>query len=163
NQHRTLRTPGCGRRRGFPFLYAEPRGADAGDLPNARRARGGEGAMKREERLKRINAEMSKRILVLDGSMGAYLQGFGLTNNDFHGERFVEHPRALKGNNDLLVLTRPDVISQVHRAYLDAGVDIIETNTFSATTISQAEYALEEVAYELNVEGARLARALCDR
>lgn len=119
--------------------------------------------MSRQDRIAALNAEMAKRILILDGSMGAYLQGFGLTNNDFHGERFVEHPRALKGNNDLLVLTRPDVITKVHAAYLDAGVDIIETNTFSATTISQAEYALEEVAYELNVEGARIAREICDK
>lgn len=118
--------------------------------------------MTREQRLAAINAELAKRILILDGSMGAYLQGFGLTSNDFHGERFVEHPSALKGNNDLLTLTRPDVITQVHEAYLAAGVDIIETNTFSATRISQAEYALEEVAFELNVEGARLARAACD-
>ncbi|MFT3729407.1 MAG: homocysteine S-methyltransferase family protein [Terricaulis sp.] len=119
--------------------------------------------MNRQDRIAVLNAEMAKRILILDGSMGAYLQGFGLTNNDFHGERFVEHPRALKGNNDLLVLTRPDVITKVHAGYLDAGVDIIETNTFSATTISQAEYALEEVAYELNVEGARIAREICDK
>lgn len=119
--------------------------------------------MNRQDRIAALNAEMAKRILILDGSMGAYLQGFGLTNNDFHGERFVEHPRALKGNNDLLVLTRPEVITKVHAAYLDAGVDIIETNTFSATTISQAEYALEEVAYELNVEGARIAREICDK
>ncbi|MBX3511116.1 MAG: homocysteine S-methyltransferase family protein [Hyphomonadaceae bacterium] len=119
--------------------------------------------MKREQRLKAINAELAKRVLVLDGSMGAYLQGFGLSSNDFHGQRFAEHPSALKGNNDLLCLTRPDIIAQVHEAYLNAGVDIIETNTFSATRISQAEYALEEVAYELNVEGARLARAACDK
>src|SRR6185295_6193676 len=104
-------------------------------------------------RFKKLNAELAKRILVLDGSMGAYLQGFDLTSNDFHGQRFAEHPRALKGNNDLLVLTRPDVITSVHNAYLEAGVDIIETNTFSATTISQGEYALEEVAYEINLEG----------
>src|ERR1700755_2094882 len=101
--------------------------------------------MNRTERLQRINADRAKRILVLDGSMGAYLQGFGLTNNDFHGARFAEHPSSLKGNNDLLVLTRPDVITQVHAAYLDAGVDIIETNTFSATRISQADYVLEDV------------------
>lgn len=118
--------------------------------------------MNRAERLAALNAEMKQRILILDGSMGAYLQGFGLTNNDFHGTRFIEHPMSLKGNNDLLLLTRPDVIAQVHDAYLGAGADIIETNTFSATTISQAEYALEEVAYELNVEGARLARERCD-
>jgi 5-methyltetrahydrofolate--homocysteine methyltransferase len=119
--------------------------------------------MNRAERLAAINAELAKRILVLDGSMGAYLQGFGLTSNDFHGERFAEHPSALKGNNDLLSLTRPDVIAQVHESYLAAGVDIIETNTFSATRISQAEYALEEIAYELNLEGARIARAACDK
>jgi len=118
--------------------------------------------MDRKQRFTAINAEMAKRILVLDGSMGAYLQGFGLTSNDFHGTRFAEHPQALKGNNDLLTLTRPDIITQVHNAYLDAGVDIIETNTFSATTISQAEYALEEIARELNVEGARIARVACD-
>ncbi len=118
--------------------------------------------MTREERVAALNAEMAKRILVLDGSMGAYLQGFGLTNEDFHGKRFADHARALKGNNDLLVLMRPDVIAKVHEAYLDAGVDIIETNTFSATTISQAEYALEDVAYEVNVEGARIAREVCD-
>jgi 5-methyltetrahydrofolate--homocysteine methyltransferase len=105
---------------------------------------------------------MAQRILVLDGSMGAFLQGFGLDNNDFHGDRFTEHPRALKGNNDILVLTRPNVVRQVHDAYLEAGADIVETNTFSATTISQAEYALEEIAYELNVEGARIAREACD-
>jgi len=119
--------------------------------------------LNREQRLAAINAEMAKRILILDGSMGAYLQGFGLTSEHFHGARFANHPRPLKGNNDLLVLTRPDVIAQVHEGYLNAGVDIVETNTFSATTISQAEYALEHVAYELNVEGARIAREVCDK
>jgi 5-methyltetrahydrofolate--homocysteine methyltransferase len=118
--------------------------------------------MNRTERLAKINAELARRILVLDGSMGAFLQGFHLVDADFRGERFAHHPGALKGNNDLLVLTRPDIITQVHEAYLEAGADIIETNTFSATTISQAEYVLEDVARELNVEGARLARAACD-
>lgn len=119
--------------------------------------------MTREQRLAALNAELAKRILILDGSMGAYLQGFGLKAEDFHGARFADHVSSLKGNNDLLTLTRPDVITQVHDAYLDAGADIIETNTFSATRISQAEYALEELAYELNLEGARLARVACDR
>lgn len=119
--------------------------------------------MTREERLAAIQQEMAKRILVLDGSMGAYLQNFKLDARDFHGTRFAEHPNALKGNNDLLHLTRPEVITRVHDAYLSAGADVIETNTFSATTISQAEYALSEVAYELNVEGARIARASCDK
>lgn len=119
--------------------------------------------MTREDRIAALNAELATRILTLDGSMGAYLQGFGLTANDFHGTRFAEHPASLKGNNDLLVLTRPDVIAKVHGGYLDAGVDIISTNTFSATKISQGEYALEEVVYEINVEAARIARQACDR
>lgn len=119
--------------------------------------------MNREQRLSALNAELAKRILILDGSMGAYLQGFGLKAEDFHGARFADHASSLKGNNDLLTLTRPEIITQVHEAYLNAGVDIIETNTFSATRISQAEYALEELAYELNLEGARLARAACDK
>ena len=111
-------------------------------------------AMNRKQRMDALTKEMGKRILVLDGSMGAYLQGFDLNSNDFHGERFVEHPRALKGDNDLLVLTRPDVVMQVHEGYLAAGADIIETNTFNATAISQAEYGLEEIARELNYEAA---------
>jgi 5-methyltetrahydrofolate--homocysteine methyltransferase len=119
--------------------------------------------MNRDQRIAAINTEMARRILILDGSMGAYLQGFGLTNNDFHGVRFTEHPMSLKGDNDLLVLTQPQVIAQVHEAYLAAGADIVSTNTFSATRISQAEYALEDVVYEINVEAARLAREACDR
>jgi 5-methyltetrahydrofolate--homocysteine methyltransferase len=118
--------------------------------------------MNRAKRLAAINAELAKRILILDGSMGAYLQGFGLKSEDFHGDRFAGHSSPLQGNNDLLSLTKPDIITQVHDAYLSAGADIIETNTFSATRISQAEYALADVAYELNVEGARLAREACD-
>jgi 5-methyltetrahydrofolate--homocysteine methyltransferase len=119
--------------------------------------------MTREQRLKLINAELAKRILILDGSMGAYLQGFGLTTNDFHGERFTEHPMSLKGDSDLLVLTRPEIVSKVHEGYLAAGAEIISTNTFTATPVSQAEYALEEVVYEINVDGARLAREACDK
>jgi 5-methyltetrahydrofolate--homocysteine methyltransferase len=119
--------------------------------------------MTREQRLAALNVELAKRILILDGSMGAYLQGFGLTSEDFHGARFADHASALKGNNDLLSLTKPDVITQVHEAYLAAGADIIETNTFSATRISQAEYGLADIAYELNLEGARLAREACDK
>jgi 5-methyltetrahydrofolate--homocysteine methyltransferase len=118
--------------------------------------------MNRNDRIAAIAREMEKRILILDGSMGAYLQGFGLTSNDFHGERFVEHPMSLKGDSDVLVLTRPDIVSRVHEGYLAAGAEIISTNTFTATPVSQAEYALEEVVYEINVEGARLAREACD-
>lgn len=118
--------------------------------------------MNRAERIAKLNAELGKRILILDGSMGAYLQGFGLTNNDFHGTRFIEHPMSLKGDADLLTLTRPDVIRQVHEGYIAAGADIISTNTFTANPVSQAEYALEEIVREINVDAARLAREACD-
>ena len=99
---------------------------------------------------------LTTRILVLDGAMGTMLQRYTLTEADFRGERFAGHDHDLKGNNDLLTLTRPDVVRAIHREYLDAGSDIIETNTFNATAISQADYGLESLAYELNVEGARL-------
>lgn len=122
-----------------------------------------EKAMNRSDRLKAANSALAERILVLDGSMGAYLQGFGLVEADFRKGHFEDHSSPLKGNNDLLVLTRPDVIKQVHAAYLDSGVDIIETNTFSATTISQAEYGLQHAARAINVEGARIAREICDQ
>ncbi|MBL8543567.1 MAG: homocysteine S-methyltransferase family protein [Hyphomonadaceae bacterium] len=119
--------------------------------------------MNRDQRLAALNAELAKRILTLDGSMGAYLQGFGLTADDFHGARFAGHATPLKGDSDVLTLTRPEIITKVHEAYLGAGVDIISTNTFTATPISQAEYGLEALAREMNVDGARLARAACDR
>ena len=105
---------------------------------------------------------LQKRILVLDGAMGTMIQRHKLTEGDFRGERFKSHPKDLQGNNDLLILTRPDVISEIHGQYLEAGADIIETNTFSSTTVAQADYLLEDVVYELNVQGARLARAACD-
>ncbi len=119
--------------------------------------------MNRDQRLAALNSELAKRILILDGSMGAYLQGFGLTSEDFHGARFADHATPLKGDSDVLTLTRPQIITNVHEAYLDAGVDIISTNTFTATPLSQAEYGLEALVREMNVEGARLARAACDR
>ncbi|HRK12529.1 MAG TPA: homocysteine S-methyltransferase family protein, partial [Thauera sp.] len=105
---------------------------------------------------------LADRILILDGAMGTMIQQEKLGEADYRGDRFLDHPKDLKGNNDLLVLTRPDVIAGIHRAYLEAGADIIETNTFNATRVSQAEYGLEALAYELNVEGARLVRELCD-
>jgi 5-methyltetrahydrofolate--homocysteine methyltransferase len=105
--------------------------------------------------LKRLLAE---RILVLDGAMGTMVQRHKLTEADFRGERFKHHPKDLKGNNDVLVLTRPDVIAGIHAEYLAAGADIIETNTFSGTSVSQADYALEAYAYELNLEATKLAR-----
>ncbi|MBP1604259.1 MAG: hypothetical protein H6Q09_1431, partial [Acidobacteria bacterium] len=104
-----------------------------------------------------LDSILRDRILVLDGAMGTMVQRHGLTEGDFRGQRFAAHPRDLKGDNDLLVLTRPDVISGIHHAYLEAGADIIETSTFNGTAIAQADYGLEDVVYEINVEAARLA------
>jgi 5-methyltetrahydrofolate--homocysteine methyltransferase len=104
----------------------------------------------------------SRRIAIIDGAMGTMLQRESLTEEDFRGERFKDVKKLLKGNNDLLILTRPDVVEKVHRAYLDAGADLIETNTFSAQAISQADYGLESIVYELNVEGAKRVRAAID-
>ena len=105
---------------------------------------------------------LAERILVLDGAMGTMVQRRKLSEADFRGERFKNHPRDLKGNNDILVLTRPDVIADIHAEYLAAGADIIETNTFSSTAVSQADYGLESIAYELNLEAAKLARRVVD-
>jgi 5-methyltetrahydrofolate--homocysteine methyltransferase len=105
---------------------------------------------------------LAARILILDGAMGTMIQRRTLAEADFRGTRFAAHSHDLKGDNDVLVLTRPDVIGAIHRQYLDAGADIIETNTFNANTVSQADYALESVCYELNLEGARIARAAAD-
>ncbi len=105
---------------------------------------------------------LSTRILVLDGAMGTMIQRLTLTDEQFRGERFKNHPKDLKGNSDLLVLTRPDDIAGIHAQYLEAGADIIETNTFTATTISQADYDLQSLAYEINVHGARIARRVTD-
>jgi 5-methyltetrahydrofolate--homocysteine methyltransferase len=102
--------------------------------------------------------EIKKRVLVLDGAMGTMIQRYKLDEAAYRGERFRDFPHNLKGNNDLLILTRPDVIREIHEAYLDAGADIIETDTFNSTRISLADYHMEELAYELNVAGARLAK-----
>jgi 5-methyltetrahydrofolate--homocysteine methyltransferase len=109
-----------------------------------------------------LESLLSRRVLILDGAMGTMIQRHTLTEEDFRGARFADHPRDLRGNSDILILTRPDVIGAIHREYLEAGADIIETNTFSSTAIAQADYALEPFAYELNLEGARLARAAVD-
>ena len=106
---------------------------------------------------------LKERIVVLDGAMGTMIQRFRLSEADYRGERFKDHPKSLKGNNDLLQLTRPDVIAGIHDQYLAAGADIIETNTFGATSVAQADYDLGAYAREINVAGARLARAACDR
>ncbi len=101
---------------------------------------------------------LRERILVLDGAMGTMIQRFKLTEEDFRGERFKDHPSDLKGNNDLLSITRPDVIKSIHRQYLEAGADLIETNTFSSTSLAQADYNLESLVYELNYESAKIAK-----
>jgi 5-methyltetrahydrofolate--homocysteine methyltransferase len=126
------------------------------------------------ERVARLEAALPERILVIDGAMGTMIQQHRLEEADYRGERFRDgHDSAhdyddasgehdLKGNNDLLTLSRPDVIAAVHAEYLDAGADLVETNTFNATAISQADYHLEHLVHELNREGARIARAACD-
>ncbi len=111
----------------------------------------------------RLEHLLSQRILVLDGAMGTMIQRHKLTEADFRGERFKSHSKDLRGNNDMLVLTRPDIILGIHEQYLEAGADIIETNSFSGTTIAQADYALEPFVYELNVEAAKLARQAADK
>ncbi len=110
----------------------------------------------------RLRQLLEQRILILDGAMGTMIQRYKLSEADFRGTRFADHPRDLRGNSDVLVLTRPDVISAIHHEYLAAGADIIETNTFGGTRIAQGDYALEEAVYDINVEGARLARAAAD-
>ncbi len=112
--------------------------------------------------LETLERLLAQRILVLDGAMGTMVQRRQLTEADFRGTRFATHSHDLKGNNDVLVLTRPDVIAEIHAEYLEAGADLIETNTFSAQRVSQADYGLEAVSYELNVVAARLARRVTD-
>ena len=104
-----------------------------------------------------IQDEIKKRILILDGAMGTAIQHYGLTEADFRGSEFISHPVNLKGNNDILNLTCPEVIRQIHRSYIEAGADIIETNTFNSNAISQAEYRGEKLVYRLNYAGAKLA------
>src|SRR4051812_43149850 len=108
-------------------------------------------------------AAASKRILVLDGAMGTMIQALQFDEAAFRGERFKDFHRDLRGNNDLLILTQPQAIEDIHAQYLRAGADIVATNTFSATTIAQADYDLSSFAYELNLEGARLAKAAAER
>lgn len=109
-----------------------------------------------------IQEEIKKRILVLDGAMGTMLQRYKFEEQDFRGERFKDFPHPLKGNNDLLTLTQPEAVKAVHRAYFEAGADIVETNTFSGTTIGMADYHLEDLVYELNFQSAKIAREVAD-
>jgi 5-methyltetrahydrofolate--homocysteine methyltransferase len=125
-------------------------------------------ARTRAERLALLEPLLARRILVLDGAMGTMVQTYRLDEADYRGrggpipERFADWPVDLRGNNDLLVLTRPDVIGEIHRAYLAAGADILETSTFNSTSVSMADYRMSDLAYELNVAGARLARSVAD-
>ena len=105
-----------------------------------------------------IYKEIQKRILVLDGAMGTMLQRYNFSEEDFRGERFKDYPSSLKGNNDLLSLTQPNAIADIHRKYFEAGADIVETNTFSGTTIAMADYDMENLVYELNYESAVIAK-----
>jgi len=106
---------------------------------------------------------LKTRIAILDGAMGTMIQRFKLTEADYRGERFKDFPKDVKGNNELLSLTRPDVIRDIHEGYLAAGADLIETNTFGATTVAQADYDMQHLAREMNLKSAQLARAACDK
>jgi 5-methyltetrahydrofolate--homocysteine methyltransferase len=110
----------------------------------------------------KIQDILKERILIIDGAMGTMIQRHSLSEADFRGEKFKNHSHPLKGNNDLLSITRPDIIKDIHTQYLQAGADIIETNTFSATTIAQADYHLEDFVYDLNFESARIAKEVAD-
>lgn len=112
--------------------------------------------------MSRIQEEIQKRILILDGAMGTMLQAYKFSENDFRGKRFKEHPSPLKGNNDLLSITQPQAIKDVHAKYFAAGADIVETNTFSSTTIAMADYDLEDIVYDLNYESAKIAKEVAD-
>jgi 5-methyltetrahydrofolate--homocysteine methyltransferase len=114
-------------------------------------------------RAQALPAILEKRIAILDGAMGTMIQRFKLSEADYRGERFKDFPKDVKGNNELLSLTRPDVIRDIHESYLAAGADMIETNTFGATTIAQADYDMADLAIEMNRASAALARAACDK
>ena len=118
--------------------------------------------MTREERIEALKQAARERILILDGAMGTMIQRYKLDEAGYRGARFKDHGHDLKGNNDLLVLSRPEIISEIHNAYFEAGADIAETNTFNAQAISQSDYGLEDIAYEMNVAAAKLAREAAD-
>lgn len=110
----------------------------------------------------KIEALLQERILVLDGAMGTMIQAYQFTEEDYRGERFKNHPTSVKGNNDLLSITQPQAIKEIHRQYFEAGADIVETNTFSSTTIAMADYQMEDLVYELNYESAKIAKEVAD-
>jgi len=110
-----------------------------------------------------IYNELQKRILILDGAMGTMLQDYNFSEEDYRGERFKDYPTPLKGNNDLLSLTQPEAIAEIHHKYFEAGADIVETNTFSGTSIAMADYDMENLVYELNYESAKIAKGVADQ
>ena len=112
--------------------------------------------------MSKIYQEIQKRILVLDGAMGTMLQAYKFTEEDFRGERFKDYKSPLQGNNDLLSITQPEAIKTIHAKYFEAGADIVETNTFSGTTIAMADYNMEDLVYELNYESAKIAKEVAD-
>ena len=118
--------------------------------------------MERIERTKLLREALAERILVLDGAMGTMIQSYRLAESDYRGDRFHDWPSDLKGNNDLLTLTQPQIIRQIHDAYLNAGADIVETNTFNANGPSMSDYGLESLVHELNYNSARIAREAAD-
>ena len=118
--------------------------------------------MDRQKRIISLIETLDSRIMLLDGAMGTMIQSYGLSEDDFRGDRFSDWPSDLKGNNDLLSITRPQVIREIHRQFLDAGADILETNTFNANAPSMSDYGIESLVPELNLAAARLARECAD-
>ena len=110
-----------------------------------------------------IQDALKQRILILDGAMGTMIQRYNLSESDYRGELFTNHPEELKGNNDILCLTQPQIISEIHEAYLQAGSDIIETNTFNATSVSMSDYGMQNHIREINIKAAQLARKAADK
>jgi len=117
----------------------------------------------RQNRIKQLYEALDQRILILDGAMGTMIQGYKLSEEDYRGTRFADHPSDVKGNNDLLSLTQPDIIKAIHQEYLDADADVLGTNTFNSTEVSQADYGMESLVYELNFEAAKIAREVADQ
>ena len=117
---------------------------------------------RRKKRLENLEDTLRQRIMIVDGAMGTMIQFHKLSEEDFRGKKFATHHSELKGNNDLLSITQPKLIQSIHRSFLDAGADIIETNSFNSTSISMADYQMEELAYELNYTAAKIAREVAD-
>ena len=118
--------------------------------------------MQKKSSVSALEKAASERILIIDGAMGTMIQKHKPTEETYRGARFKDWPQDVKGNNDLLVLTQPDMIKKIHGEYLQAGADIIETNTFNAQVVSLADYGMQELAYEINLQAAKLARAAAD-